>query len=64
MQRTIKHEVKLQTSVVIILGLLTVGVFANAFAPTFTIKDALAELSDFSTLNVNHMGTLGVSLYK
>jgi hypothetical protein len=40
--RTIKHEVKLQPSVIIILGLLALGVCANAFAPVFTIKDALA----------------------
>ena len=41
--RTIKHEIKLQKSVIIILGVLAVGVFANAFAPVFTIKEALAQ---------------------
>jgi len=41
--RTIKHEIKLQKSVIIILGVLAIGVFANAFAPAFSIKDALAE---------------------
>jgi len=41
--RTIKHEFKLQKSVIIILGILAVGVFANAFAPAFTIKEAMAE---------------------
>jgi hypothetical protein len=41
--RTIKHEVKLQKSVIIILGILAVGVFANAFAPAFAIKEAMAS---------------------
>lgn len=41
--RTIKHEIKLQKSVIIILGVLAVGVFANAFAPTFGIKEAFAD---------------------
>lgn len=40
--RTIKHEIKLQKSVIIILGVLAVGVFANAFAPVFSVKDAKA----------------------
>ena len=52
--RTIKHEVKLQKSVIIILGILAVGVFANAFAPTFSIKDAQArmQLGDFGTMRI------------
>ena len=41
--RKITHEVKLQKSVIIILGVLAVGVMANAFAPAFQIKDALAS---------------------
>ena len=41
--RKITHEVKLQKSVIIILGVLAVGVMANAFAPAFNIKDALAQ---------------------
>ena len=46
--RTIKYEVKLQTSVVVILGILAFGVFANAFAPAFAIKEALAASSHLS----------------
>ena len=42
--RRITHEVKLQKSVIIILGLLAVGVMANAFAPAFNIKDAMATV--------------------
>jgi len=41
--RTIKHEVKLQKSVIILLGFLAFGVCANAFLPTFAIKDAIAQ---------------------
>jgi len=42
--RTIKHEVKLQKSVIILLGFLAFGVCANAFAPVFSVKEANAEL--------------------
>ena len=38
--KTIKHEVKLQKSVIIVLGLLALGVCANAFAPAFSVKEA------------------------
>ena len=41
--RTIKHEIKLQKSVIIILGVLAVGVFLNAFEPAFSVKDAFAN---------------------
>jgi hypothetical protein len=40
--KIIKHEVKLQSSVIIILGLLALGVCANVFAPTFSVKKAEA----------------------
>jgi hypothetical protein len=38
--RKITHKVKLQKSVIIILGVLAVGVMANAFAPAFSVKSA------------------------
>jgi hypothetical protein len=41
--RTIKHEVKLQKSVIVILGILAFGVCANALAPSFSVKDAKAS---------------------
>ena len=47
--RKITHEVKLQKSVIIILGVLAVGVMANAFAPAFNVKDALAGLTSDGT---------------
>ena len=46
--KTVKHEIKLERSVKIILGVLTLGVFLNAFATPiaqelFGIKEAMAE---------------------
>ena len=41
--RTVKHEIKLQKSVIILLGFLAFGVCANAFSPAFAIKDATAQ---------------------
>jgi len=46
--KTVKHEVKLERSVKIILSMLAVGIFLNAFSTPiaqepFGIKDALAE---------------------
>ena len=46
--KTIKHEIKLEKSVKIILGVLALGIFLNAFATPiaqelFGIKAALAE---------------------
>ena len=48
--KTVKHEIKLERSVKIILGILTVGVFLNAFATPigtelFGTKDANAEVA-------------------
>ena len=33
-QRTVKHEIKLQKSVIVVLGILAFGVVANAFQPS------------------------------
>ena len=38
--RVIEHKVKLEKSVKIILGVLAVGVFLNAFAPVFDVREA------------------------
>ena len=43
MQRTVRHEVKLQKSVIIILGVLAFGVCANAFSTAFSVNDVLAN---------------------
>ena len=46
--KTVKHEIKLERSVKIILGVLALGIFLNAFATPiaqelFSINDALAD---------------------
>ena len=58
--RVIEHEIKLEKSVKIILAVLAIGVFANAFAPAFSVKDALAEFSSHDTLNIFHSGSVSV----
>ena len=45
-KRVIEHEIKLEKSVKIILGVLAFGVFLNAFAPVFDVRKAFAELTD------------------
>ena len=58
-KNVIQHEIKLQKSVVIILVLLVVGLFANAYGPIFGVKDAMAEnLSGI--LSINHSGAVTV----
>ena len=59
--RKITHEVKLQKSVIIILAVLAIGVMANAFAPAFSIKDALAQslgMNGSLTLYHHHEGRI------
>ena len=41
--RTITHEVKLEKSVKIIIGIFAVGVFLNVFSPLLQTTPALAE---------------------
>jgi len=52
-QQTLKHEIKLQKSVIVVLGILAIGVCANAFAPAFSIKDALAQVSVPRIMEIN-----------
>ena len=40
--RVVEHKIKLEKSVKIILGVLAVGVFLNAFAPAFDVRKAFA----------------------
>ena len=37
---TIKYEIKLQKSVIVILGILAVGISAFVFSPMFSVKKA------------------------
>lgn len=55
--KTITHEVKLQKSVIVILGVMAFGLCANVFAPALTVKDALA-LSNGATIYLNHSGRI------
>ena len=43
-KRVVEHEIKLEKSVKVILGVLALGVFLNAFAPAFDVRKAFAEL--------------------
>ena len=40
--RTITHEIKLEKSVKIIIGIFAIGVFLNVFSPLLETKTALA----------------------
>ena len=44
-KRVVEHEIKLEKSVKIILGVLALGVLLNAFAPVFDVREAFAEYS-------------------
>lgn len=45
--RTVKHEIKLPKYLIVLLAMLVIGLFANAFAPVFSIKDAYASGHDW-----------------
>ena len=44
-KRVVEHEIKLEKSVKVILGVLALGVLLNAFAPAFSVTDAFAARS-------------------
>ncbi|MEC9006391.1 MAG: hypothetical protein VX564_05640 [Nitrospirota bacterium] len=46
--RKVVHEVKLETSVKIILGVLAIGVGLNAILPAFSVQEALAAMQNIS----------------
>ena len=56
--RTITHEVKLEKSVKILLGIFAIGVFLNVFSPLLETKSTLAELSGGETLYLKHSGSV------
>ena len=47
--RTITHEIKLEKSVKIIIGIFAIGVFLNVFSPLLETKTALADRENFTT---------------
>ena len=57
-KRVVEHEIKLEKSVKIILGVLAFGVFLNAFAPVFDVRKAFA-LNSGDKISVVVSGALG-----
>ena len=49
--RVIEHKVKLEKSVKIILAVLAVGVFLNAFAPVFDVRKAFAQIGMIGSIH-------------
>ena len=49
--RVIEHKVRLEKSVKIILGVLAVGVFLNAFAPVFDVRKAFAQIGMIGSIH-------------
>ena len=49
--RVIERKVKLEKSVKIILGVLAVGVFLNAFAPVFDVRKAFAQIGMIGSIH-------------
>ena len=62
-KRVVEHEIKLEKSVKIILGVLAFGVFLNAFAPVFDVRKAFAELSSGDSISVRVSNLVGVECY-
>ena len=62
-KRVVEHEIKLEKSVKIILGVLAFGVFLNAFAPVFDVRKAFAELKPHDTISVSVVGSVGVECF-
>ena len=52
-QRIVMHEVKLQKSVIIIMGVLAFGISANAFSSLFNVK----EVSASHSLGITQLGS-------
>ncbi len=57
--RTITHEIKLEKSVKIIIGIFAIGVFLNVFSPLLKTTSALAELGYGDVLQVQISGSVG-----
>ena len=57
--RTITHEIKLEKSVKIIIGIFAIGVFLNIFSPLLETKSAFAELDSGDRIRVSVSGSLG-----
>jgi len=60
MERTVKHEIKLEKSLKVILVVFAIAIFANAFQFSNPIKDAMAEFISGS-FTISHSG--GITLH-
>ena len=58
--RTITHEIKLEKSVKIIIGIFAIGVFLHIFSPLLKTTTALAELDGGDRIRVEHSGSVVV----
>jgi hypothetical protein len=58
-KRLVEHEIKLEKSVKVILGVLALGVLLNAFAPAFSVREAFAQFPSNITVSAG-MGGLQV----
>ena len=56
MEKTVKHEIKLEKSLKVILVVFAIAIFANAFQFSSPIKNAWAELSQNPTICLKHSG--------
>ena len=60
MEKTVKHEIKLEKSLKVILVVFAIAILANAFQFSNPIKDALADYMS-GEVTIRHAG--GVVLY-
>ena len=56
-KETVTHEVKLQPAVIVILGVMAVGILANAFPKASPIQDAMAEILG-GNISLHHSGSI------
>ena len=54
-KETITHEIKLQPAVIVILGIMAVGILANAFPKVSPIQDAMADWGNNSQYSPFHI---------
>ena len=61
-KQVVEHKIKLEKSVKIILGVLAVGVFLNAFAPVFDVREAHGQRGVQRMALCNEQGTACASV--
>ena len=60
MTRKVTHEVKLPKSLTVAIYIIAVALALNVAKPFIGIAPALAELSSYDQLNINHSGKIWV----